>query len=344
MNSRIGGLLWLLLILVAACKPGDRQVFHKNVTGKAGEMIVVMSKVAWDDVPGNLVRKTLAQPQLALPQEEPLFDLISVPHEAFKDIFLTTRNILQTKISPIVENPGVTYANDVWAYPQATVQINARNNEEFDKIFSENSDKIVAYFLKAERNRLAENYRKLYEKSVYNNLEAKFNIKLTVPPGFQISTEKENFSWIRYETPEISQGLLVYTLPYTSDSIFTLHYLLHKRDSILRANVPGPTEGSYMTTERIAAPIFNVTSHNGNYAADIRGLWRVENDFMGGPFLMLAELDAHRQRVVVVDGYVYAPSKNKRNYTRQIEAILYSLQFNDQEKNDKINSQINMGN
>lgn len=127
------------------------------------------------------------------PAGRTLFDLISVPHEAFKDIFLTTRNILQTKISPIVENPGVTYANDVWAYPQATVQINARNNEEFDKIFSENSDKIVAYFLKAERNRLAENYRKLYEKSVYNNLEAKFNIKLTVPPGFQISTEKENF-------------------------------------------------------------------------------------------------------------------------------------------------------
>ena len=60
MNSRIGGLLWLLLILVAACKPGDRQVFHKNVTGKAGEMIVVMSKVAWDklsDADKALVKK-----------------------------------------------------------------------------------------------------------------------------------------------------------------------------------------------------------------------------------------------------------------------------------------------
>ncbi len=104
---------------------------------------------------------------------------------------------------------------------------------------------------------------------------------------------------------------MIYTLPYTSDSTFTRQYLLQKRDSILKVNVPGPTKGSYMATELRAEPLFQITKHNGNYAADIRGLWRVENDFMGGPFIMLAELDAYRQRVVVVDGYVYAPSKNK---------------------------------
>ena len=344
MNSKIGTLVIVLLLSFTSCKKSDRQILHQNVTGKAGEMIVVMSKVAWDDVPGNVVRKTLAQPQLALPQEEPLFDLVSIPHEAFKDIFLKTRNILQTKISPIVENPGVTFTDDVWAYPQATVQINARNNEEFEKIFTDNSEKIAAYFLKAERDRLAQNYRKLYDKAVYNNLLDKFKLMLMVPPGFKVTTQAKDFSWVRFETPEISQGLLVYTFPYQSDSTFTLDYLLNKRDSILKANVPGPTKGSFMTTERVAPQVFNITRHNGNYAADIRGLWRVQNDFMGGPFILLAELDIHRQRVVVIDGYVYAPSKDKRNLTRQVEAIIYSLKFKDQEKNDKINSQINMGN
>ncbi len=344
MYKRIVILMLVILASLTSCKPGNRQVTHRNVTGRAGEMIVVMSKVAWDDVPGNLIRQTLGQPQLALPQEEPLFDLVSVPHEAFKDIFLTTRNIVQTKISPIVENPGVTFTNDIWAYPQATVQINARNNEEFEKIFTENSDKIVTYFLKAERDRLSINYVKLHEKAIYNNLENKYKIKLMVPAGFNITAEGKDFTWIRYETPDISQALLVYTFPYNSDSTFTLQYLLDKRDSILRVNVPGPTEGSYMATERAAEPVLNITSHNGNYAADIRGLWRVQNDFMGGPFIMLAELDLHRQRVVVVDGYVYAPSKNKRNFIRQIEAIVYSLKFTDQEKNDKLNSQLNMAN
>jgi len=55
-------------------------------------------------------------------------------------------------------------------------------------------------------------------------------------------------------------------------------------------------------------------------------------------------LDASRQRVFICDGFVYAPQKNKRNYLRQVEAMIYTLSFLDQEKNNKINSQIKMGN
>jgi len=65
---------------------------------------------------------------------------------------------------------------------------------------------------------------------------------------------------------------------------------------------------------------------------------------MGGPYLLLAELDASNQRVVVAFGYVYAPSKEKRNYLQQVEAMIYSLKMNQQDKNDKINSQVKMGN
>jgi hypothetical protein len=330
--------------MLYGCSDSGKQILNKNITGKAGELVIVISNKSWDDIPGKLLRQTLAQPQQSLPQDEPLFDLIPVPHEAFKEIFQTTRNIVQTRISPIVENPGVTFTDNIWAYPQATVQINARNNEEFEKLFSENSDKIIGYFLKAERDRMTVNYHKYHDKAVRNTLDQKYDILLTVPPGFQITQESKDFVWLRYETPEISQAIMVYWFPYTSDSTFTLNYLLNKRDSILRANVPGPTEGSYMATERRVDPLFHVLRHNKNYAADIRGLWRVQNDFMGGPFIMLAELDAYRQRVVVADGYVYAPSKDKRNFIRQIEAMVYSMAFNDQDKNDRLNSQAQMGN
>jgi hypothetical protein len=334
----------LITLILYSCGFQGQQIMHKNITGKAGEVVIVISNKSWDDTPGNLLRQVLAQPLPGLPQDEPLFDLISVPHEAFKEIFQTTRNIIQTRISPIVENAGVTFTENIWAFPQATVQINARTNEEFETLFMQNSDKIVGYFLKAERDRLASNYRDYHDKGVYTNLDRDFDVLLHVPPGFRVSQQDKDFAWIRYETPDISQALLVYSFPYTSDSTFTLNYLLAKRDSILRARVPGAIPGSYMTTERRWEPMFQVTKHNGNYAADIRGLWKVEKDFMGGPFVMLAELDAYRQRVVVADGYVYAPGKNKRNLTRQIEAMVYSMRFNDQEQNDRLNRQAAMGN
>lgn len=343
---RVKVIIFLLLLLfsTSACLKKSGQFIHRNITGKAGEMIVVMSKVAWDDKPGNLIRKALAQQQLSFPQEEPLFDLVFVSHEGFKEIFHTTRNIIQVKISPIIENAGVTFAENVWAYPQATVQINARNNEEFEKLFYENSAKIITYFLQAEQNRLVLNLNKLYEKNVYNTLEGKYSIFLKVPPGFSITSEGKDFTRIRFETPEFSQVLMIYSFPNQSDSAFTLKYLIQKRDSFLMANVPEPERGRHVTTELIDEPTFSIIRHHGNYAADIRGLYRVTNDHHIVTFIMLAEFDAYRQRIVVADGYVYTSGREKRNLIRQVEAMVYSLQFKEQGKNNKNNNQLKTGN
>lgn len=333
----------LALIYFQSCS-NDGTIMHKNITGKAGELVIVISDESWNGKPGELIRETLGQPHIALPQNEPIFDLVNVPHEGFKNIFRSTRNIIQTSISVNTEKPEIIMKDDVWAYPQATVQIKAKNAQQFEEIFNENRDKILSYFLAAEKERLTMNYEKYYEKAVFNVLEKDFGLTLNVPPGFVIASQKEDFIWVRYETPNISQGIILYTLPYESDSTFTVNYLISIRDSILKANVPGSIKGSYMTTEKQFDQIFNITEHNGNYASEMRGLWRVENDFMGGPYISLAELDATNQRVVVAFGYVYAPSKDKRNFLRQVESMIYSMKFKDQLKNDKINSQVKMGN
>jgi hypothetical protein len=312
---------------------------HKNITGKAGELVVVISKDSWEGEPGKLIRQTLAQSHVGLPQDEPLFDVIDVPHAAFKSIFKSTRNIIQTSISANVEETGVFFTDDVWAYPQATIQIQAKNAEQFEQLFNENKDKILTYFLSAERERITMNYKKIYDKGVYNVLDKDFNVTMKVPPGFVIAEQKEDFLWTKYETPEISQGIIVYTFPYVSDSAFTVNFQLNLRDSLLKENVPGPLDGTYMSIEKRMEQISNVFQHNGNYATEMRGLWRVENDFMGGPYIALSELDAANQRVITAYGYVYAPSKEKRNYLRQVEAMIYSLKLNNQVDNDKLNKQ-----
>uniref|UniRef100_UPI0032173307 DUF4837 family protein n=1 Tax=uncultured Draconibacterium sp. TaxID=1573823 RepID=UPI0032173307 len=317
----------------------DSTVMHKNITGKAGELVVVISKDSWDGGPGKVIRETLAQSHVALPQDEPLFDVIDIPHAAFKDIFKSTRNIIHTNISADVAKPGISFTDDVWAYPQATIKIKAKNSSQFTEIFNENREKILSYFLLAEKERITMNYKKIYEKGVYNVLDRDFNVTMKVPPGFVIASQKKDFLWFKYETPEISQGIIVYTYPYVSDSAFTVNYQLPIRDSLLKAHVPGPLDGSYMTTEKQFEQTFNVLKHNGNYASEMRGLWKVENDFMGGPYIALSELDVANQRVIAAYAYVYAPSKNKRNYLRQVEAMIYSLKLNNQEDNDKLNKQ-----
>lgn len=336
-------ILFLATIILISCT-NDGTVLHRNITGSAGELVIVIPKDSWAGETGKLIRETIAQPQLGLPQDEPVFDLVNVPPIAFTSIFKSTRNIIQTQISSTVESEGVSFKDDVWAYPQATVQIKAKNNEQFAKILKENSDKILSYFIAAEKERITMNYKKIYEKSVYNILDKDFGVTMKVSPGFLIVKQEEDLIWYKFETPEISQGIVLYTFPYVSDSTFTVNYLMSMRDKILRKNIPGAIEGSYMTTEKRIDQIFNIHEHNGNYTSEMRGLWRVENDFMGGPYISIAELDASNQRVVVAFGYVYAPSKDKRNLLRGVEAMIYSLTMNDQVKNNKINSEIKMGN
>ncbi|WP_340111420.1 DUF4837 family protein [Maribellus mangrovi] len=340
MNSKIYPLFIFIVLstLLFSCGSNDTTL-RKNITGNAGELVVVISKDAWDKEPGNVIREILAQPQVMLPQEEPLFDLIDVPHNAFKQIFKTTRNILQTSISPNVDKEGVKFTDDVWAYPQATVQISAKTPEKFVELFNENKDKILSYFLAAEKERNTMNYNRVHEKAVLNTLSQDFGITMKVPPGFRIVKQAKDFIWIQYDTPEIFQGIIIYIHPFVSDSAFTINYQLPIRDSILKAQVEGPTDGSYMSTEKRLDQVFNVQRHNGNYAAEMRGLWRLENDFMGGPYVALSELDVANQRVINAFGFVYAPSKEKRNLLRQVEAMIYSLKLNNQKDNDKLNKQ-----
>jgi hypothetical protein len=340
-------ILLIVAVLVAwffqSCSDNS-MVMRQNVTGRPNEILVVIGEDTWDGKPGELIRKTLAQPQIGLPQEEPVFGLINVAPSAFKKIFKTTRNIIQITISSTVTTPEVLMKDDTWASPQATVEIKAKDTDQFEQLFNENSNKILSYFISAEKKRLTTIYEKTYENTVYNLLNNEFGVTMKVPPGFVVAKKDKDFVWYKYETPDISQGIILYTIPYKSDSTFTLNYMVALNDSVLKKNVPGPIAGSYMSIEKRLDQVFNITEHNKNYASEMRGLWRLENDFMGGPYISLAELDASNQRVVVAFGYVYAPSKDKRNFLQQVEVMMYSLKFKQQDKNDKINSQVKMGN
>lgn len=335
--------LLILTIVLFSCDLKQAAKLE-TITGKSNEVVILIGKEVWNGQVGSLIRQVLAQPQSSLPQEEPIFSLINVPPEAFINLFKTSRNIITVKISPTYTDPKVEFTNDVYAYPQAVVNIQATSPENFDEIFNANSEKIIGFFLKAEKDRLKKTYLAVHEKAVYNTLLKDFNIKLYVPTGFKVVKKDSNFIWIRYDTPLIYQSIIVYTYPYDSDSTFTTKYQLDKRNLVMNAQVPGPIAGSYMTTEMEVPVDFNVLNYNGNYACEMRGLWRVENDFMGGPFVSLAVLDASRRRIVTVEGHVYAPKNDKRNYLRQVEAMIYSLEFPGQKINDKINKQLEIGN
>jgi hypothetical protein len=48
----------------------------------------------------------------------------------------------------------------------------------------------------------------------------------------------------------------------------------------------------------------------------------MKNDYMGGPFVNYTTINKEKNMIVNFDGFVYAPSRTKRDLLRRIEAII----------------------
>jgi hypothetical protein len=142
-----------------------------------------------------------------------------------------------------------------------------------------------------------------------------------------MDVDSSNFVWLASETPLSSQGIFIYFYPYTDENTFTPEYLVEKRDKFLKKFVPGPSPNTWMATEDLLPPSFNEFKLDEKYYSELRGLWKLQNGFMGGPFVSFSTVDESRMRVVTVEGFVYAPSEEKRELLRQVESILYTLEI-----------------
>ncbi len=96
--------------------------------------------------------------------------------------------------------------------------------------------------------------------------------------------------------------------------------------------VPGPLDNTYMTTNSLIEPSFRWVNFNNREFVEIRGLWDVKNDFMGGP-LCHCFYDRENEKVVVLEAFVYAPRYPKEIIYAELESIIYSFEWQNEEKN-----------
>jgi len=101
--------------------------------------------------------------------------------------------------------------------------------------------------------------------------------------------------------------------------------IIKLRDSISKIFVPGRNENSYMKTEEAYKPYFFKTTIKGLKTLETRGTWEVVNDYMAGPFLNYIVQDKKNNRLIVMDGFAFSPSIQKRQYMIELEAIFRSL-------------------
>ena len=297
------------------------------VSGRAGEVMVVVSENLWDSSIGTTLKQILSADQDDLPQAESIFDVIHVVPDQFSRIFNTHRNIIFVRVNPDFKDEKIAMQKDRWSTPQLVIDIQAKSRDNCLKMINDNSQTIVNRINQAERNRVLINYKRYQEVEVVNKLKGKYHISLIVPKGYSMDVDSSDFIWLANETPLTSQGILVYFYPYTGPIDFTVKNLIGMRDRFLKKYVSGPVKNTYMSTETMIPPQLKEYTMDNRYTAEMRGLWKLENGFMGGPFVSISTVDEKRNRIITVEGFVYAPHDKKRELLRQVESIVSTLKI-----------------
>ena len=317
----------ILIIILSSCnQTTDRSNLLPNSTGKASELLITIDKNKWESEVGDSIKQVFNNEVIALSKSEPMFDVVNISNSAFSKIFQSHRNMIRVKISPNVKKNSISMKKNVWSKPQIVFQINAKNDSAFFDIFNRNKNKIVDSILIEENKRYVQSYRKFENPEVKRQLKAK-GILMQIPKGYTMDVNKKDFLWISHETPMISQAVFIAFTEYSDTAQFQKDYLIHNIDSILKKNVQGAIKNSYMQTEHRAEIYYEKMLLNNVFTVKLRGLWQVEGDFMGGTFEMLALPDVKRNRIIYVFAYVYSPKYNKRNYLRQLDAMISTIKI-----------------
>ncbi|MFP4525548.1 MAG: DUF4837 family protein [Bacteroidales bacterium] len=321
---------FIILAFLFGCKQEEssRGDYTSKSSGKPGSVLVVVDSTKFNGNIGTSIKKTLSQVFKGLPQPEPLFEMTDIHPDAYKKIFRKHRNILKVEVGSNYEETQLLIKKDVYAKPQLIIHAQAPDDSAMVHLFREKRDRILNEFLDAERNRYLRTYKGAKNNGVMERVREKFGVELVIPKGYSLDVDTTDFVWIADEGEDYSKGILIYQKPYKDETDLTKHKLIELKDRFTKKFVPGPSPKSYMMTEPEIDPFFEEETVNGNDVVIMRGLWRVKNDFMGGPFITFSFTNKDKTKVITVEGFLYAPKLDKRNHVRKLEAILYSLDLN----------------
>ena len=330
-------LLFLLAVLTGgtACnrssksdKPAKQSIFMKRATGFAYEVLVVMDKSAWQGEAGRLLNSRLTASIPGLPQHEPMMRVTYAEPSQFDGLLHYVRNIIQVRINEsLYTKVSVQKEKDRWATGQEVVTLNAPSSHLLVEYLTGQGDALVDWLCEKERERQAAYLEDSHSPLVADKVKARFHAQLYAPEEMSSYKDTTDFFWVTDHGVRGRTDLVVYSFPYVSDRTFTLDYLVAMRDSILRERIPGAYPGSYMTTVKNLTPTYEAITKQGEYCGVVRGLWEMEGDMMGGPFVSHAHLDRKNQRIVVAEAFVYAPNTNKAKLIRRAEASLQTFRW-----------------
>lgn len=319
--------LIVLVCTILSCNEGTKQN-QRMVPKSSGNLYnvsVVVDNELWKGNVGDAIRDVLTTVVPGLPQPEPMFDINQIPPQVFSGFAAKNRIVLKIEQS---EQSEIKIATDAYAQPQKVVVVSGPNDSKIIEVLKANKDKILDTF----KNQEIEARQALTSNSLHtnNNIEKKLGISVKFPSIYRIAKEDGDFFWVRKNLTTGTNNFMVYQVPLDAidkEGDIT-QQIITIRDSVGKKYIPGPIDGSYMKTEEAYTPFLFTTIIDNKPTYEVRSTWDIEGTYNAGPFVNYMVEDKINNRYVVLEGFTFAPSVNKRDYILELESIIKSLKIN----------------
>ena len=322
--------------------------------GKTSEIVVVADDNVWEGMAGDSMRYYFESAYLLLPQPEPMFDLRHLTPEQLKNdrmlrdlrtfVFLgnfqdehsETNKIIQKDLGPEKIERAKTdtkfhtvVGHNKWARGQLVTFIFGNSQQALSENIKSSFPKIAKRIHDFDQSQIGNYvYFKGRNIAIEKTIKEKMGAEMNIPQEYFVAINEENTIWLRKESTKLSANIFIHKLPYTSQSQFTQEGIRSIRDSLGKKYVTTEVTGAYMRTNDVDLPMFAIPMElHGNYAVEVRGVWDLVNDFMGGPFIGYLIHDKADNQLLYIEGFIHAPSTTKRKFMERIEHILRNTKF-----------------
>ncbi len=346
----------ILSFLLSSCSNEQLKSLEALPTaiGSTNEIVIVADQNVWDGPVGDSLRYYFESPYLILPQPEPIFDLRHFTMEELQKEPLRKQLRTYMLLGDLQDDSSVA-SNEIKQDLRSENIRRAKEDNTFSSTAGRNkwaNGQLLVYLFGYGQEALINNIRKNYpviaqkvknfdrsqiEASAYamgenavntNKLKTDLGFSLKMPRDFKIAIEDGNFQWYRKETRSASCNIMLYKIPYTDKAQLSKEGIKNIRNELGKNYITTDIEGAYMRINDVDLPMFveNIKL-NGQFGIEARGIWDIENDFMGGPFISYIVLNPKTNELIFMDGFVHAPGKEKRDFMQQLEFIFKSLKF-----------------
>ena len=350
MNISINWLLPCVFFLsLMSCGDSGFTVGPKpKALGVANQITVIADEDLWDGSTGDSLRFYLESVYPVLPRPESLFDLryftpFDITAEKLRRelrtylICVNTQDTSSRTYKMALRHLGVDglsndmaalkMSRDRWATGQIVLYLIAPDSNTLAASVSQYFPSITEQVNKHDRKQIhAKAYLKGKSQSISDRVKAAFGIEMDVPGDYKIARDSGDFIWLRKDFEDITVNILLKKLAYVSQDQFGKSGIKQIRDELGRQHISSTSEDSYMITNDVDLPMYLFQrSVNGHYAVEARGIWEMENDFMGGPFASYLIQLPTKNELLFVDGFVLAPGQKKRDIMQEIELVIHSI-------------------